>query len=89
MPYESCDGEAPQSLVLKTQIALMTRVSPTQASGPGLLPTPHHGFTVTVVTYHHRIQNGPLSEAGRGEDLVVPVAIERGILLLALLDLGE
>lgn len=30
-----------------------------------------------------------MSEAGRGEDLVVSVAIERGILLLALLDLGE
>ena len=87
MPYESCDGEAPQSLVLKTQIALMTRVSPTQASGPGLLPTPHHGFTVTVSPI--TIQKGPLSEAGRGEDLVVSVAIERGILLLALLDLGE
>ena len=37
--------------------------------------------------YHH--PEGPLSEAGRGEDLVVSVAIERGILLLALLDLGE
>ena len=42
-------------------------------------PPPH--------VYHH--PEGPLSEAGRGEDLVVSVAIERGVLLLALLDLGE